>query len=121
MDVIEKKQKSFWLVPVLVLFNLLLAFVAFIKDIVLASYFGTSGIADAINLAFFLPDTLGNNLIGAAIGVSSIPILTKLSLNGYSLLYQETIQKIGAIIITGTLLIFITSLFLFQPILQYFP
>ena len=116
----KKKQQSFWLVHVLILFNLLLAFVAFIKDIVLASYFGTSGIADAINLAFFLPDTLGNNLIGAAIAVSSIPILTKLSLNEDPLLYRETIQKLGTLVIAGTLLLLITLYFFLNLLFNLF-
>ncbi|WP_170206535.1 murein biosynthesis integral membrane protein MurJ [Psychrobacillus lasiicapitis] len=117
----EKEQKSFWLVHMLVLFNLLLAFVAFIKDIVLASYFGTSGIADAINLAFFLPDTLGNNLVGAAIGVACIPILTRLTLSKDPMLYRQTVQKTVAVILTGTLLLMFFSLFLFQPIFHHFP
>jgi putative peptidoglycan lipid II flippase len=121
LDVIKKELKNFSLVQVLILFNLVLAGVSFLKDIVLASYFGTSDIADAINLAFFLPDTLGNNLIGAAIAVSSIPILTKLSLNEDSALYQDTIRKIGAFVIMGTLFILTASLVLFKPLLQLFP
>lgn len=120
MRIIREKQQGFWLVHVLILFNLLLAFVAFLKDIVLASYFGTSDIADAINLAFFLPDTLGNNLIGAAIAVSSIPILTKLSLHEDPLLYRNTIQQLGTLVIAGTLLLLITLLFLFEPLIQLF-
>lgn len=120
MSVIKRKQKDFWVVHLLIVFNLLLALVAFIKDIVLASYFGTSGVADAISLAFFLPDTFGNNLIGAAIAVSSIPILTKLSLNEDPSLYQDTIKKLGVIVIIGTVILLILLLFLFQPLLQLF-
>lgn len=120
MGVIGKKQQSFWLVHILILFNLLLAFVAFIKDIVLATYFGTSDVADAINLAFFLPDTLGNNLIGAAIAVSSIPILTKLSLDEDPSLYQDTIQKLGAILFICTVLLVIVLLVLIEPLIQLF-
>ncbi|WP_245827665.1 murein biosynthesis integral membrane protein MurJ [Paenisporosarcina indica] len=117
----KRKEQSFWLVHLLIFFNLLLALVAFIKDIVVASYFGTSGIADAINLAFFLPDTLGNNLIGAAIAVSSIPVLTKLSLNENQSLYQDTIQKLGAIVITGTLLLLVICSLFFQSLMHLFP
>lgn len=121
MEVVKRKEQSFWLVHLLIFFNLLLALVAFIKDIVLATYFGTSGIADAITLAFFLPDTLGNNLIGAAIAVASIPILTKLSLNENQKLYQETVQKIGAAVIAGTLFLLVLCSFFFQPLMQLFP
>lgn len=54
--------------------NILLAVVAFGKDILLASYLGTSASADAFLLAFFLPDTVGNNLLAAAIGVACVPV-----------------------------------------------
>lgn len=54
--------------------NILLAVVAFGKDVLLASYLGTSAAADAFLLAFFLPDTIGNNLLAAAIGVACVPV-----------------------------------------------
>lgn len=62
--------------------NLLLAVVAFGKDLVQAAYFGTSEAADALTLAFFLPDTIGNNLIASALGVACVPTFCKLLLNG---------------------------------------
>lgn len=117
---IENRQ-GFLIVHILIFFNLLLAFSAFMKDIILAAFFGTSGVADAINLAFFIPDTIGYNLIGAAIAVSSIPILTKLSLHANPVLYRDTVQKVVVIISIGTLLLLIVFLFLFKPILHLFP
>lgn len=117
---VENKQQDFWVVHLLIFFNLLLAFSAFMKDIVLAAYFGTSDIADAINLAFFLPDTIGNNLIGAALAVSSIPIFTKLSLQANSAVYRDTVQKLIVIVGAGTFLLTILFLFFFQSILQLF-
>ena len=108
------------LVHLLIFFNLLLAFVAFMKDMVFASYFGTSGLADSINLAFFLPDTLGNNLIGAAIAVSSIPILTKLALKQDPLLYQTTVKKLVIYLLSGTLILLLSLLISFQSLFQLF-
>lgn len=61
-----------------VLFNVLVAGVAFLKDILLAMYLGTSIHSDALSLAYFIPDAIGNNLMAAAIGVASIPVFSKL-------------------------------------------
>lgn len=64
------------------LINLLLAAVAFGKDLVQAAFFGTSPAADALTLAFFVPDTIGNNLMASAIGVACVPMFCKLLLAG---------------------------------------
>jgi murein biosynthesis integral membrane protein MurJ len=92
-------------VHILIIFNLLLAVTAFVKDIILAAYFGTSNIADSINLAFFLPDTIGNNLIGAAVAVAAIPVLTKLTLNESNIVYFDVIKKIVLIVFFSTILL----------------
>jgi putative peptidoglycan lipid II flippase len=67
----------------LVLINFVLAVVAFAKDLLFANYFGTSAVADAFTLAYFIPDTIGNNLLASALGVAVIPILAK------QLLFEE--------------------------------
>ncbi|WP_245884414.1 murein biosynthesis integral membrane protein MurJ [Tumebacillus permanentifrigoris] len=66
----------------LALINLLLATVAFGKDLLQAAFFGTSAAADALTLAFFIPDTLGNNLMAFAIGVACVPMFCKLLVQG---------------------------------------
>lgn len=104
----------------LILFNSLLALVAFVKDIVFASYFGTSNIADAISLAFFIPDTIGNNLVGAAIAVSIIPVFTKLSIKSDLSSYYDAIQKVAALLVFGTSLLILCLLFLAKPLFQSF-
>lgn len=58
--------------------NLLLAVTALLKDMFLASYLGTTYQADALLLAFFITDMLGNNLIGSAIGTACIPRFSSL-------------------------------------------
>jgi murein biosynthesis integral membrane protein MurJ len=105
-----KEQKAFNTVQYLIFFNLLLALIAFIKDIFLAGYFGTSNIADAINLAFFIPDTVGNNLIGASISVASIPILTKLAAGEDTSLYNKTVQKLVILVLLVTLMVLTVTL-----------
>ncbi|MCY9695063.1 murein biosynthesis integral membrane protein MurJ [Paenibacillus alginolyticus] len=60
-------------INVVALINLLLALVAFVKDVVSAAYLGTSAAADAFSLAFFIPDMVGNNLSSAALGVACVP------------------------------------------------
>nr|WP_283809180.1 lipid II flippase MurJ [Tumebacillus amylolyticus] len=56
----------------------MLAFVAFGKDLLQAAVFGTSPTADALTLAFFIPDTVGNNILAFAIGVTCVPMFAKL-------------------------------------------
>ncbi len=56
--------------------NIFLALSAFFKDIFLASYLGTTAQADAFLLAFFVLDTVGNNVIGFSLGTSAIPVFT---------------------------------------------
>lgn len=62
--------------------NLILAVVALLKDISQAAYLGTSAAADSFTLSYFLVDTLGNNLIAAAIGVACLPVFTRLFAKG---------------------------------------
>lgn len=80
------KIKHFWVdikpflfstIGTLTIINACVAGLAFIKDVLLAGFFGTSLQADGLALAFFLPDTIGNNLFAAAIGVSCVPVFSK--------------------------------------------
>ncbi|MDF2606149.1 MAG: murJ 2 [Bacillales bacterium] len=113
-------DNSYKTIHILIIFNLLLASIAFLKDIVLAAYFGTSNIADSINLAFFLPDTIGNNLIGAAIAVATIPVLTKLTLNESKSHYFDVIKKIALIIFVSTIVLFGLLIIFSKQILTLF-
>lgn len=64
--------------------NLALAAAALFKDIFMASYLGTSAEADALVLAYFIPDTVGNNLLASALGVACIPLFSRLYVAGDS-------------------------------------
>lgn len=83
----------------LIIINLLLAVVAFFKDILLASYLGTSAQADALLLAFFVPDTIGNNLIAFALGVSCIPVFSILFVKGMNERLNNCIRNVSAYIL----------------------
>ena len=65
-------------VSTVILINLILAAVALLKDVFMASYLGTSGQADAFLLAYFIPDTTGNNLLAAALGTACVPVFSRL-------------------------------------------
>lgn len=60
------------LLPVILL-NLLLAGVVLLKDLGLASYLGTSRLADAWFLAFFLPDAVGSSVLATALATATVP------------------------------------------------
>jgi putative peptidoglycan lipid II flippase len=81
-------------VHLLVLVNILLAGVAFLKDILLARYFGTSHQADSLYLAFFLPDTVGNSLLAVAIGITCVPVFTRAAKSGIKPQQNEIVNKV---------------------------
>src|SRR4051812_21838057 len=68
------KPLLFGTIGVVALLNGSVALMAFVKDVLLASYFGTSVQADGLTLAYFLPDMIGNTLIASALGVSCVPL-----------------------------------------------
>lgn len=83
MLMVIRKIKSFFGVlrqPILILatINIFTALIAFIKDMMLAAYLGTTLQADALTLAFFIPDSIGNSMFAAAISVSCIPVYSRL-------------------------------------------
>lgn len=59
--------------------NVATALLAFLKDVGIAMTMGTSKYADAFQLAYFVPDTLGTNILAAAFGTVCIPFLAKLN------------------------------------------
>ena len=68
-------------ISALILINMLLAVTALLKDVFLASYLGTTSNADALTLALFVPDTLGNLLFAASINMSCVPVFSMLFVN----------------------------------------
>jgi murein biosynthesis integral membrane protein MurJ len=99
--------------------NLILAGVAFLKDVFLASYLGTSSKADALLLAFFIPDTVGNNLLASAIGVTCIPIFSKLYETKKHDRLKRTYINLNIIFFTVSLLLAL-SFYIFRiEIIQY--
>ncbi len=58
--------------------NLLVAATAFFKDVTMAAYFGTSSVADAFSVAYYIPDTLGNGVFATAVGLACVPAFSRL-------------------------------------------
>jgi murein biosynthesis integral membrane protein MurJ len=74
----EEQSHKTQIIMAIAAINMLLAVVAFFKDAALAYYFGTSEAADAFTIAFFIPDTLGNNILANSVGISCIPLFSNL-------------------------------------------
>lgn len=90
---IFKKDRQFQ-VHLLVIVNILLAGVAFLKDILLARYFGTSYQADSLYLAFFLPDIIGNGLLAASIGIACVPVFASVAQSGINAHNNQMVKKV---------------------------
>jgi len=81
--------------------NIILALIALLKDMFLASYLGTNKIADAFTLAFFITDMIGNNMIANALGNASIPVFSKIYVKqDYKLLHKCVIKVIVYLMIS---------------------
>jgi putative peptidoglycan lipid II flippase len=100
--------------------NLLLAVIAFLKDVFFAGYFGTTAMADAINMAFLLPDTIGGNLIGYVLGIAAVPYLSRIWAEGQS---RQFMQAVAGLAVQCSLLLAFFGLVLHlieQPMLGWF-
>lgn len=84
-----------------ILINLLLALASLGKDILLAWYLGTSAQADAFLLAYFVIDTIGNNLLASALGVAIIPVLSGLNERGEN----QRLNNVTRLLVVYTLVI----------------
>lgn len=92
-------------VETIILINLVLAVVAMFKDIFLASYLGTSSKADAFWLAFFLPDTMGQNLIGVALSAACIPVFSRLYVTKDYHRLRDTVTSVTVYFTTVTVIL----------------
>jgi putative peptidoglycan lipid II flippase len=75
----------------LIIINIILALVSFLKDVLLAYYIGTTAYADAVSLALLIPDIVGGNIIEPTICVSIIPLLTLPLIKNNKAGYNKTI------------------------------
>lgn len=57
--------------------NALVAVAAFLKDVFMAGYVGTSSIADAFHLAYFIVDTISGNWLAFSVGTAAVTIFAK--------------------------------------------
>lgn len=94
----------------IVILNAGVAVLAFIKDLLTATYLGTSMQADAFTLAYFIPDTFGSNLLAGSIGISCVPIFSKLLATGQHARLWRTIR---GLLIYALILASVNALLLF--------
>ncbi|MDP4170770.1 MAG: lipid II flippase MurJ [Bacillota bacterium] len=87
------------------LMNVLLAGSGFLKDVLFAHYLGTTETADAFTFAYFIADTIGNNLIATALGVVSIPIFTALVLKGNTKLLKRVTALLSSSVFVSTVVL----------------
>ncbi len=98
--------------------NIILAVLALVKDIAFANYLGTSVLADAFILAYFLTDMLGNNLFAQVVGISTIPTFSKLFVKREKEGLYGGMNNVNIITITISFFI-ILAIFLFkEPIIN---
>lgn len=68
-------NKSLWIMIVL---NIVLALVSFLKDMLMAGYLGTGVQADTLFATFFIPDAIGFNILGQTAALILVPTLVTL-------------------------------------------
>ncbi len=98
--------------------NILLALVSFVKDLVFAAYMGTSYHADALLLAYFIPDTIGNNLLGAGLNVAVIPVFSILYFKGMTQRFRKSFRLLIAAVSGFTALMAATAYFFAPDIIR---
>lgn len=92
--------------------NLILALAALFRDITMAAYLGTSSPADALLAAYFIPDTMGNLLLGASIGLACVPTFSALYAQGrIKRLAQTLCRAVGGILLLAISVTLIFILF----------
>lgn len=105
-------------VLIVIIISLINVFVAMSKDIAIAGYLGTTDIADSFFLAFFLPDTIGNNLFAVACGVAAIPILAELHVNKRSNAFRKSLLDIIMVSTIGATLLMVCTVVFSKEIIQ---
>ncbi|MHB1485134.1 MAG: murein biosynthesis integral membrane protein MurJ [Saccharofermentanales bacterium] len=100
----------------IITFNIILAAIALIRDVALASFLGTSAHADAILLAFFIPDIIGNNLFAAAIGITCVPVFTEIYINKSRQRFNQSVKSITLVLWLMCLILTIIS-FVFREVI----
>lgn len=96
-----------------IVINIVLAFEALLKDLLLASYLGTSSYSDSFMLAFFITDMIGNNLIANAIATGSIPIFSRIFMEEDETILYKTVNKLIKFFLISTIFLILT-LYLFR-------
>lgn len=92
-------------IAALAVINVTVALIAFIKDIGLAAYVGTSLHADALTIAYFIPDSIGNNMFAAAISVVCVPVFSRLAALEQTSKLRRSIKQVSIRFLTISILL----------------
>jgi len=87
------------------LINIINVFLALLKDILMASYFGTSKAGDAFFLGFLLPDVLWNNIFSVSVAVASIPVFVDLLAKGQEREWRQLKRDLYLLLITFSVML----------------
>lgn len=72
-----ESSRRLWPLGTVILANVALAAMAVVREVVLASSWGTAPLADAYLLSMYLPDFLGNFLAASALNSAAVPFLAR--------------------------------------------
>lgn len=96
------------------------ALLAFLKDILLAAYTGTSVEADALTIAYFLPDSMGNNILAMSIAVVCVPLFSRLHAMGHSFRLRRNIHGVTAFFLAVSAGLVLIGYLFSRPLIQAF-
>ncbi len=105
-------------IMMIIAINVALAFIALFRDIALAAFLGTTAQADALLLAFFIPDILGNNLLAAAIGIACVPIFTEIHIHKNKIQFNQSVKSLTLLLWLACLVLAMVSFFFREAIIE---
>lgn len=94
--------------------NISLALLALTREILTASFLGTTAVADAFFLGYFLPDVVGNTTLGMATGLACIPVFSR---NVAAM--GRAASSITLVVTAGALLITTCCFFAAEPVIAW--
>lgn len=95
-------------ISMLIVLNMILAVVALVKDVYLASFLGATAVGDAFLLAFFLMDAVGNNLMAGGLMIGCVPYFSSLYVKGRFTALRKGSRNIA--ILVGLFMLLISAM-----------
>ncbi len=99
--------------------NALVAVAAFLKDVLLARYVGTTSEADAFTVAYFITDTIASSWLAASLGAAGVTVYAKMSSENAAVSRNEIWNKSAllffALGLASTVLLMLATAALLPP------